>query len=223
MPRAKSPSPGIGRPLSDLRASLEARADTTQAAIDAVLHAQVKLIEAMGELAETTVMMAQLLAHPPTRTRDVAETLAHMGMAQRDGRGSEMARFCEEATALPPEGFRTVTAPSREYLDAVARNEASKPAHDAFIASLSNGASEIPRGTEPEPDAPFDPLADMALELAEMAAEDEEPPPPPDDDEVWERRLRLYHANRLWLPDWGPRPGQDGCQAPYELVQGRRR
>jgi hypothetical protein len=32
--------------------------------------------------------------------------------------------------------------------------------------------------------------------------------------ELWERRVATYQENRLWVPSWGPRPGQPGCRAP---------
>lgn len=90
------------------------------------------------------------------------------------------------------------------------------------VSSLGSGftlapepVDEIPRGIGAGMD---DPMAHMASEFAEMAAELDEIPPPPDETEVWEGRLNLYRGSRMWLPDWGPRPGQDGCLAPPGLL-----
>jgi hypothetical protein len=60
---------------------------------------------------------------------------------------------------------------------------------------------------------------DMRAEFAAMAAELEEPPPPPDEREIWDLRLRIYRRANVWNADWGPRPGQDGCRVPQELMQ----
>jgi hypothetical protein len=37
--------------------------------------------------------------------------------------------------------------------------------------------------------------------------------------EVWDPRLRLFFQRRMWLPAWGPRPDQDGCAAPEQLLE----
>ncbi len=115
------------------------------------------------------------------------------------------------------EGF-TFAQPPREHRDEVA-------AHEAFVQSLALlDVGPVPHGTDFDPEPAYDPAsiqADMALELAEMAAEateDEESPMPPDEGEVWSRRLATFRSLRLWHPSWGPRPGQDGCLVPYEMT-----
>jgi hypothetical protein len=35
---------------------------------------------------------------------------------------------------------------------------------------------------------------------------------------LWGPRLSLYRDRRMWLPNRGPRPDQDGCQAPDYLL-----
>ena len=77
-------------------------------------------------------------------------------------------------------------------------------------------------GDEPVVDA-ADPVSDMTAELAEYADEDDEPPPPPDEYDLWTQRLGMFRTNGLWMPAWGPRPGQEGCEAPHELLQEGRR
>ncbi len=37
--------------------------------------------------------------------------------------------------------------------------------------------------------------------------------------EFWEPRLVLYLRRKMWMPGWGPRPDQDGCQAPAWLLE----
>lgn len=73
---------------------------------------------------------------------------------------------------------------------------------------------------EPEEDTPTDfGLASLLDELTEMAEEDDIPPPPPDEVDVWERRISTYRRTRMWMPDWGPLPGQEGCRAPAEVLR----
>jgi hypothetical protein len=64
----------------------------------------------------------------------------------------------------------------------------------------------------------IDPFDAMRAELAE----DDEPPPEPDEEDLWRRRLDMWHENRIWAPGWGPRPGQEGCRVPYEMLGGGR-
>lgn len=75
---------------------------------------------------------------------------------------------------------------------------------------------------EPYDEPVSDPQAFREAALAELY-EDEEIPPPPDDDDVWRRRAAMFLQNKLWLPEWGPRPGQDGCRVPIEYLRGARR
>jgi len=37
-------------------------------------------------------------------------------------------------------------------------------------------------------------------------------------DEQWRGRLRGYKKNKLWLDQWGPKPGEPGCQAPAHII-----
>ena len=36
--------------------------------------------------------------------------------------------------------------------------------------------------------------------------------------ELWAPRLDLYLRRKMWMPGWGPRPGQVGCAAPKQLL-----
>jgi hypothetical protein len=56
----------------------------------------------------------------------------------------------------------------------------------------------------------------------EIAAEDEEAvsavAPAGVEDRLWEGRLAFHRANRMWVPEWGPEPGKDGCLVPGWLL-----
>jgi hypothetical protein len=36
--------------------------------------------------------------------------------------------------------------------------------------------------------------------------------------DLWVPRLTLWQRRRIWAPEWGPRPDQDGCLAPDDLL-----
>jgi hypothetical protein len=206
------------------------------------------------------------VGHLPEATASLIEAVKALVEANTNGPLGQNFDFDNSGQAR----HATMTAPSREYLNAMAQSVASRPAHDAFLSSsldVSDGVphgteltdmtphalilehpeedarfmaevstpefqeakakweahhdrldEHVPHGTDPEPAPVFDPMADLRAELAEMAAEDDEPPPAPDEVEVWERRLTTYRSLRLWVPSWGPRPGQEGCLVPYELL-----
>jgi hypothetical protein len=68
---------------------------------------------------------------------------------------------------------------------------------------------------------------DIAAEQAELSClepSEAQPGPEPmqpfevDPASLWGPRLSLYRDRRMWLPKWGPRPDQDGCQAPDYLL-----
>ncbi|AVX04315.1 hypothetical protein MXMO3_01790 [Maritalea myrionectae] len=35
----------------------------------------------------------------------------------------------------------------------------------------------------------------------------------------WEARIAHWRSDNTWLPSWGPRPGEHGCQAPADLIE----
>ncbi len=37
---------------------------------------------------------------------------------------------------------------------------------------------------------------------------------------LWEARLRAYKPGSMWLGIWGPRPEDDGCEAPKAVLDG---
>lgn len=42
----------------------------------------------------------------------------------------------------------------------------------------------------------------------------------PDSDRDWETRLSIYKPGGYWHADWGPRPEEDGCKVPVDLIDG---
>lgn len=36
--------------------------------------------------------------------------------------------------------------------------------------------------------------------------------------EQWRARCRSFHEKNLWLPQWGPKPGEQGCEVPAEVL-----
>lgn len=64
----------------------------------------------------------------------------------------------------------------------------------------------------------------LYAELAEL--EDREEVLSPDEvplSRIWQPRLQLWAEQRMWMPDWGPRPGQEGCEVPAEFLPRARR
>lgn len=76
-------------------------------------------------------------------------------------------------------------------------------------------------------DAALPSTADMAaehVELSRLEPTGAEPPPEStrlfevDPARLWGPRLTLWQRRRIWAPEWGPRPDQDGCLAPDYLL-----
>lgn len=98
--------------------------------------------------------------------------------------------------------------------DVVARSSASGA--EAWGTYQREITKQQTAAAEDDPNA--DPVQAMYDELASYAEEDETPPPPPDEAELWSKRLNRWRGQKLWMPAWGPRPGQDGCQVPPYLM-----
>ena len=65
-------------------------------------------------------------------------------------------------------------------------------------------------GVDPAPPSTTSPFADTAAEPTQ--------PFEVDSVEFWGPRLDSYQRWRIWAPEWGPRPDQDGCLAPDCLL-----
>ena len=63
---------------------------------------------------------------------------------------------------------------------------------------------------DPAPPSTTSPFADTAAEPTQ--------PFEVDSVEFWGPRLDSYQRWRIWAPEWGPRPDQDGCLAPDCLL-----
>jgi hypothetical protein len=90
------------------------------------------------------------------------------------------------------------------------------------------GAAEIVEDKSPDaqPCVRVD-TPDIAVEHAELSSHDPtgartmaEPTLPFEVDpaRLWGPRLTLWRRWRMWAPEWGPRPDQDGCLAPNYLL-----
>jgi hypothetical protein len=69
--------------------------------------------------------------------------------------------------------------------------------------------------------------AALLAQLESMAQDDGDPDDDPavpheTGDDMWGQRLQMFMSNRMWLPDWGPRPDQEGCKAPEHLLDALR-
>lgn len=42
---------------------------------------------------------------------------------------------------------------------------------------------------------------------------------PPPDDGRWVQRVEGFQRTQTWLPAWGPKPGEAGCQAPADVLR----
>lgn len=197
MPRAKAPSPGIGRPLSELRADV-GRVDSK---VDA-------LIEATARLADAT---AALLAHA------VASPLT-------------AAPSALQAALVPPMsvGIGAAAVPRGTNGHAIYEGDPIvAPTRGAIGLSGGTPIAAMDEGElTDDQDQSHDLNATLAAELASFAQEDEEIPSPPTDDDMfdqWARRYDMFRQQKMWLEGWGPRPGQEGCLVPPEMMrQGRR-
>lgn len=50
--------------------------------------------------------------------------------------------------------------------------------------------------------------------------EDFQPSQPSQSQQIdWEKRLKVYTENNIWLPDWGSEPGLEGCRVPASLLK----
>jgi hypothetical protein len=87
------------------------------------------------------------------------------------------------------------------------------PAAAEGVSSRQEGVSQ---GAKQEVDPPKHKegararFADRKVSFGEM----------PDERAKWNARLRSWRQSRFWLPLWGPKPGEAGCFAPVELLQG---
>jgi hypothetical protein len=165
--------------------------------VDGLLVAHTKLIEALTELVAK-------LAHP----------LVAVELARPKLPPPLRAAAPKPEPALldpPPPRDPPPVISSPLVMDDIDREMAAIPAPPGYFPEAA---------LEEIDSAPLVPesFADM---VAEFTAELDEPPPPSDDFDLWDRRLRIYRRANVWASEWGPRPGQDGCLAPAELIASR--
>lgn len=58
-----------------------------------------------------------------------------------------------------------------------------------------------------------DPVIDAA---AKKRAIPQKPIPAPED---WGKRISVFKADGTWAPAWGPKPGEQGCRCPPDLIE----
>ena len=96
----------------------------------------------------------------------------------------------------------------------VPRHVVPAPSSAASIEAL-NGAPDDSKVTDSIASA-------MTAELAEYDAEDEAIATTPIEkspQELWEPRLQMWRQARMWLGEWGGRPGQADCIVPEEILR----
>jgi hypothetical protein len=71
------------------------------------------------------------------------------------------------------------------------------------VLAAADGAAEIVEDKPPEAQ-PCDTASHQPFEV--------------DPVRLWGPRLSLWLSRRMWMSAWGPRPDQDGCQAPSHLL-----
>lgn len=77
----------------------------------------------------------------------------------------------------------------------------------------------------PDDDIEDGPALSMDFEgmLGDLAAlsEVEEPLAPEEisEERVWRPRMDAWVNSRIWVPDWGGRPGQSDCNVPYDILE----
>lgn len=126
--------------------------------------------------------------------------------------------------------FEQLQAEARRQAEIERRRAEAQAAFDAAKARLrdldtnSTGVlTTMTRVASGDSNGHLDPVAEMTEELADL---DDGPaqqplPPPPSPLRLWGPRLDLYQRGKMWLPEWGPRPGQAGCAAPERLLEER--
>lgn len=196
MPRGIPKKPRSPRPETSL--GLVKPVARIEDKLDRLIEAQTALIQALNEVlvrASTTAAAANTPLKP----------FAGFGGADQ-AMGKPGSIFVPRGT-LAEAGAGGVHALPQPSLDNAAR--------------LAGPLGEVDLDAPIEGDVALDPVASLYDELASYTEEDETPPPPLDEAELWGKRLHTWRANRLWMPDWGPRPGQPDCQVPPYLMNGR--
>ncbi len=221
MPPAKLTSANDHRPL---HVDLRTKVIGTNALITALTEQVTRLVEAQTQMAEA---IARLVNPDPVRATAAMKPPPGSLAAALDRSNPRQVQ------SLDPEWGAYSEAQRLQHVDTAV---VPRGTGAALMESFRQTAVEVDQrayAPEPEIELPdgstgYSSLADqMAQELAEESAWDAEelepaPPPPPDNHALWQRRLSSWRGSRLWMPEWGPRPGQEGCKAPASMLNGRR-
>lgn len=193
MPRGKA----ISRPVIRVRVPVDE-------SIDRLIEAQHQLVTALSELVAK-------LANPPQITMPSASAPPDPRPGPLSYTRGTIAPASQE-TIL--DGFND-TAPGLIFVPrGTLPNDAAilgnSPDDEGALADDLDAAEQI------------SPLhAALLDELEDYQAEDEIPPPPIDERALWGKRINAWRGQRLWMEGWGPRPGQEGCQVPQHMLNGR--
>jgi hypothetical protein len=131
------------------------------------------------------------------------------------------------AVAASADGVTVARSPASGAAEGFVQDQFSTEAiRSAPDRVAPEGGSAAGAGTYGAAPAGYDPGVwdEMA---GEIAGEDEEAAsavaPAGVEDRLWEGRLAFHRANRMWVPEWGPEPGREGCLVPEWLLGGERR
>lgn len=155
------------------------------------------LIEAQTKFVAALTEVAVKLANPMALAAPATAAMRPWDEYQRDITSEQARRLVPRGTTMGADAAALNGAMAQDF----AREVSAQPPDETVEY------------------APGDILSDMAEELASYQ-DDEDALPPADPDAVWRKRLQLL-AIRLWQPEWGPRPGQEGCKVPQHLLNGR--
>lgn len=175
------------------------------------------LVKPMGRVEDMVILLAEAVAK-----LTVAQTAMMQLMVERETKAHAPV---PRGTALLVGRERTPTLGQFDPHDFGNSVEIAEIAIPDGIAlnSVAHPGSEPILGISQDDDAPADddPVSALYSELADYNDEDEIPPPPLEESELWGKRLDAWRGAKLWMPAWGPRPGQDGCNVPPYLMTGR--
>jgi hypothetical protein len=146
--------------------------------------------------------------------------LAALGWMPVAGGGDKDA-LCRALTALIGQVIGLRVTPSTTASEST-RFEPFCATAGPSVVECDDDARLSPRvGTSAEPGEVLDAAAAEIVEDHPPGLQPRVEPNRPfevDPVEFWEPRLALYLRRKMWMPGWGPRPGQLGCAAPEWLL-----
>lgn len=183
---------------------------TLEQAMIAMMQAQTALIQAMAmqmKMQLTAVMVAPASVPTPAPLKPPPVEFDPLPVGQKPAR----------RRSLTPDELRSKTMSA--MIDIGIENPArllitpTQAAEQAAEMQTWQDQRLADDGYEEPQQRPADfGLGALRQEYGDILAEEDEPPAPPSDIDVWVRRLQTYQETKMWMPDWGPLPGQPGYQ-----------